>query len=664
MSKIDVRGTISGDIARHELSATGAVFGRKSDLEVVFRGEGACTDGKVVFLPAINGNARVDHKTMRVMRGFLDHEAGHVRHTDMDHALEIYKKYAEAGDKLSKGVHNALEDMRLEKLVMEEYSGSVEMLAAVADYANEIFLKQLREGKWSREQLNDVRMLGPVAITWLGRYDYAGDSARQCFEATGPDVQRKVRAALAKLKDGMTTQDVTRITEEIVAEWRDGREPEREPGDDGRDPEGEPREPSDRGTDDEREREPRDDGKPSDDGEPDDDGDGEAEGEAEGEGEGEGEDARDDGRGEDEDKDEAPRDPNSEDKTDEASTFSPPEDAPEPVGGFDPTEIVEAAMREADLIGPDPGRWLVADTSRDCVFDVQNPPLVPFSLFAAKRCREYGSAKRYDKALADMRSDVGVIRRKLERALIAKQQRHWVGGLEQGRLDTKRMTAVVAGRQNVFKKRHDASDLDTVVSIVLDLSGSMNSGGRIIMARDCAIALSEALERTSVTYEVIGFQNIRDIDAVVGWDGVKGTNRHEYLDMPVFKGFDQKLARRKEAMSSIMYCAASNNSDADALRVVWHRLKMRDESRKVMLVLSDGAPCAAGSGHSDQLLRVVPEIVSEGCEIAAIGIQTESVAHFFPKWARVDRVSDLSGVALTVLSKQLLGERGAGDRAA
>ena len=80
---------MKGELFTHEVSKTSSVFGRKKSVNVVFQGEQACTDGSTIILPSLDLTGDVSDSTADVIRGYVDHEAGHVRHTDFD-ALQVF----------------------------------------------------------------------------------------------------------------------------------------------------------------------------------------------------------------------------------------------------------------------------------------------------------------------------------------------------------------------------------------------------------------------------------------------------------------------------------------------------------------------------------------------------------------------------------------------
>lgn len=674
---------MQNDLFVHENQGVGAVFGRKHDINVVFEGDAAMTDGSTIILPSLSSDKTIDHETQRIVRGFLDHEAGHVRHSDMPLITEQCERWRSCGEQRKARLHNALEDIWLERRVIGEYPGAGENLRATARFANQKFLDALEAGKIDRRDLRSAMKVGWLAITWEGRLSYGGSTPAECMSHVAPSVAKLVREALKALDDCKSSADVIELTERTDAAFMEHDKIAKRGGLSG------------------------------------DEGDGVDEGEGEGEshttskrpGEGDisashegGADAPDDADDDADDGGDAPEGDGKEDEsrergkepasrktsgereaTDATEAVLTPEEMT-PLEGLDMKEAVVAALDERDVVGK-VGDYRVMSTASDMVFDPMKVTLSSCGqrLDASTGVEDYGSEERYAKVLERMQSEVNVVRRKLERALIAKQQRQWVGSLEEGRLDTRRFGAVLAGRRNVFKRRHDASELDTAVSILIDLSSSM-TGERARMAMMSAIALSEALERTTVKYEVLGFSNNRAIRSAAtspspgarrgavkssrltggGRDmGEFGYDRIEALDIPVFKGFDQRLFDRRPAMSAIDMSLGYNNSDACAVRRVWSGLRKRGESRKVLIVLSDGSPYSAssvvggGRRQARALRDAVLEISKEGCFTAGIGIQIDAVKSFYPNYAVVNEISDLGGVALSMMAKALLGGRSA-----
>ena len=641
---------LTSDLFMHELSGTGATFGRKSDINVVFQGNTAMTDGNVVVLPSLASGKDLDPATQAVVRGFLDHEAGHLRHSDMTVLNDEYERWEKNGQKLIKATHNALEDIWLERRVLKEYPGASENLKATATHVNTKLKKQIEDGEVERKDLEDAEVVGPLGITWRGRKDYGGALSSELFDMLPKDVQDKIDKAISGLDTCENSRDIVKLAEDVAAMFGDVTAKPQPP---------QPK-PS------------RGEGKRGD-----------------GDGGGKDGDADGDERGKGGRSDRENLESTSTEKTEgerhdgEGSTgaggicdgMKAPKEKRDPLEGFDPKDVVMDALREAGAMGG--GRDFRAMGLHDDLFvDVMSKEgalkglstkspgsrMFPGGRSWGQQVADRYDNRDYDRIVDSMRSEVGVVRRRLERALIAKQQRVWTGGHEQGRLDTRRFPGVLTGRTNVFKQRSDASDLDTAVTILIDMSGSMG-GCREEMAAKCAIALAEALEKTTVSYEVLSFRNVRKISMRPKPKSKEARrrmydmhNRYEALDIDEYKRFSDRLFTRRPAMASIAGQHGGNNSDACALRMVWNRLRKRGESRKVVLVLSDGQPAAAGRGHRQQLTSAVREIMAEGCFVAGIGIRSKAVEEYYPVFCVVEDLDDLAGAGLSIISKALLGE--------
>jgi cobalamin biosynthesis protein CobT len=281
---------------------------------------------------------------------------------------------------------------------------------------------------------------------------------------------------------------------------------------------------------------------------------------------------------------------------------------------------------------------------------------------------QHGSGReRYANIVAKTGGKVGVMRRKLERAIQAKQRREWDGSKEYGRLDSKRLVAAVTGVPTVFKERREAPALNTAISMLIDLSGSM-SGPKVQLAEQAAICLCEALDKTGIAYEVLGFCNRSGhVDKMVEkFVNDESNADHEYsrwspLDMYVFKDYGERLREAHTAMGAISSCSGGDNSDSEALLYAYARLASRPEPKKIMLVLSDGFPaswCSYGTKHLYQHLRnVVADIAKSGTHIIGIGINSDAVKQFYPKYVVLEDLDDLSKNVLDQIGKMILGDR-------
>jgi cobalamin biosynthesis protein CobT len=684
------------DLLQHELARTSAVFGRKHGVRVVFKADLALTDGATIVLPSLGFGHSVDDETAAVMRGFVDHEAGHVRHTDFE-ALKAWRtEWSARGDILAPKIANALEDIWLERRVMAEYPGAKANLLATTTAVNRKFLAQVARGEVSPDHLTEPRAIAAVAITWQGRLGYGGPTQAECLALLGSTWLRdRLPAWVADIGACRNTGAVCRLADRIAREIDDERT-ERERA----------REAE------RRRREADDDGEPgAGQGEP-----SEPEAEVDGEevetpGSGAEEPRCGDGEGSDDEEaravEAAPAAvPEQRESSDSAGEDGGPAERPADDADPDPASFSTDAPSGGDAHddrghGAADDEDLRAAPSVTPIIDPHDLPdpgavlreaLDAGGLLAGYRAystehdrwhhRSQGTpeaglmqaryAADYDRHLGAMTGAVNAMRRALERLLLAREHRDWEHAREAGRLDARRFSAVVAGRTNVFKTRQDRSELDTTVTFLVDLSGSMH-GGRAQAARDCVIALCEALSRTTVAFEVLGFSNRDAIPGVVeaaragGTSAVGAFSRIETLDMWIFKAFQERLLEAKGAIASLKDCVGGDNTDGEAVWQAYLRLKERPEKRKVLFVLSDGAPCAMTFADDyrvfeTHLREVLARVEGEGqVECVALGIQSAAVADFYRRWVCVENVAQLATEGIGLLAEVLLGR---GRRAA
>lgn len=543
------------DLLQHELAQTSAIFGRQSSTRVVFKGEGAYTDGKTIVLPALPSMEEVSDELADVMRGYADHEAGHVRHSDFAAIKEIVEESNERGDPLLRTLHNALEDIWLERLVRQEYPGSERLLRATANAVNREFLEGLRDGRLDMEQVQKDAFIAPVAITWEGRKAYASETVPDCLAVISERLREALPVWVAGLDECKSSFDVADLARKVDAEIREwSKEDEREPSESGSGESGEGGEGGEEPEDEEEWRDHEGGAGEGHEEQPEEGGDEDAEGEgAGGEGSEEGE-GSDTGKG------------TAGDGLAVGSAGS--DEFSEVYEDFDLGKLVERMVRKE--LGEVGGAYRPYSTEKDEWHhrkgDTRRSVLI-----------RIGTAEQYDLHLRGMTGQVNVLRRGLERALVSQQRRDWAFGLESGRLDSKRFVAAVAGRENVFKDRTDREELDTAVTFLVDLSGSMR-GAPVRCARDCVIAFSEALDRTSVAYEVLGWNNVGFPDfnaSQMASDHDQSWGRYDVLDMYVFKAFQERLFDAKGAIASMVGCAEGNNSDGDAVWQAYTRLRER-----------------------------------------------------------------------------------------
>ena len=270
-----------------------------------------------------------------------------------------------------------------------------------------------------------------------------------------------------------------------------------------------------------------------------------------------------------------------------------------------------------------------------------------------------------DQQLEPLKGAVGRLANKLQRRLQAQQNRSWLFDLEEGILDAGRLARVVANPTTPlsFKWEKDTEFRDTVVTLLLDNSGSMR-GRPISIAAICADVLARTLERCSVKVEILGF-------TTRAWKG--GQSRERWLaqgrpQQPgrlndlrhiIYKSADAPWRRVRPNLGLMMKEGLlKENIDGEALEWAHRRLAGRPEARKILMVISDGAPVDDSTlsvnpaNYLEKHLRDVIAMVERmrRVELIAIGIGHD-VTRYYQRAVTITDVEQLAGA----MTEQLAG---------
>ncbi len=259
-----------------------------------------------------------------------------------------------------------------------------------------------------------------------------------------------------------------------------------------------------------------------------------------------------------------------------------------------------------------------------------------------------------DAQLSSLQSFISRLANKLQRKLLAKQNRSWNFDLEEGLLDASKLPRVIIDPFNSlsYKKEKDIDFKDTVVTLLIDNSGSMR-GRPITIAAICADILSRTLERCSVKVEILGFTTLN-------WKGGKSRElwmkqkkdspgRLNDLSHIIYKSADTPWRRSKNNLGLMLKEGIlKENIDGEAILWAFNRLKKRKEERKIIMVISDGAPVDDSTLSVNQanylekhLKRVVNWIEKNSeVEINAIGIGHD-VTNYYEKAIKIADVQEL-----------------------
>ena len=269
-----------------------------------------------------------------------------------------------------------------------------------------------------------------------------------------------------------------------------------------------------------------------------------------------------------------------------------------------------------------------------------------------------------DQQLIQLKSFISRLANKLQRKLLARQNRSWEFDLEEGILDTSKLTRIIIDPFNSlsFKKEKETDFKDTLVTILIDNSGSMR-GKPISVASVCADILSKTLERCSVKVEVLGFttKHWKGGSSRELWSNnnkPKFPGRLNDLRHIIYKSADIPWRQSKKNMGLMLKEGLlKENIDGEALRWAFSKMSKRKEERKILMVISDGAPVddsTLSTNMSDYLesdLKNTVEAIEKlsDIELLAIGIGHD-VTRYYKKAVKITDVQDLGDVMINQLT--------------
>ena len=644
--------SMKGSTLMQESTKVAGVFGNQRDIKVRFKGDTAMTNGKEIILPMVDEHKEFSEEATAVTRGYLDHEAAHIKHTEMACMKECV-------DDKERGCLNFLEDARIERLSAEEYQGAASNLATLNDVIGAESIENLKG--MSAKDIGDSGLHAAIFNEHHKRLGIGTEGCQKYLDALPPEIVEAAQPWVDELLVADSTRAVLEIARRLLKsqaeeEEEEEEEQEQEEGEEGEEQEGDQEEQEgesqpEEGEGDEGQSEGEDTG---------------SQGESQG---GEGEEGTEDGEG---------------------SEGSSGQGEGKGEGKLelsrDPSKALGNVLGESDTDLP---TWRRYTDEWDIDFDIKttSSSLVDAqkgwgyygsSLPTRLRVMKEGNLRRYNRNLKDMRTDVGKIKRILENKLLAKQDSRWEGGQKKGRFDAKRCVAAYQREKNVFSLRQEDDTLDTVVTLLVDHSGSM--GSRISTARKATICLAEVLSKVQIPFRVVGFDqpaHAKDERNEEFWSD--SIQREKFLETytdfaPVFhqvyKSFDQSLNRCKAAIGAIgQETLGSHNADSISILREWSILRLRHEKKKVLIVLSDGSPCTdwasestANQSYTDRYRKLnaatkaaVDRVVKEGGVVSAIGINDDSVRQFYDDHIVIHDVTELPKESINMLSRNIFG---------
>jgi cobaltochelatase CobT len=578
------------------------------DLEIIYSGEGPLLQGNRAVLP--HPPRDLTPADASRIRGLADQMALRVAHHDPI-------KHAKTRPASAQGapIYDAMEQARIEALGANAMGGVRENLRSVLEhaYAKKVFnpLEAEAAPPW------------PEIVSLIARERLTGEpppvGARQMVEMFREQVESKAGPDLDRLGDALEDQKAfARVARAIIRDLS--------MGDDLSDAPDQADQDEDSGDDNEAEA--------SDEGD---------------EGEGEG------------------QSPQQTSMDDSEATHSESEDADSQMTQAEEDPNAEDAEEPPDMgEGEQPARPEMSGETKAVtykVFTTAHDEIVA----AEELCEaeELSRLRAYlDQQLASLSSVVSRLANRLQRKLMAQQNRTWSFDLEEGLLDVARLTRVIVDPTAPlsFKEEKDTEFRDTVVTILIDNSGSMR-GRPIMVAAVCADILARTLERCGVKTEILGF-------TTRAWKG--GSSREDWLKAGkpaqpgrlndlrhiIYKAADAPWRRARRNLGLMMREGLlKENIDGEALIWAHQRLLGRPEARRILMVISDGAPVddstlSVNSGHylERHLRAVISEIETRSpVELLAIGIGHD-VTRYYRRAVTIVDVEQLGGVLVEQLA--------------
>jgi cobaltochelatase CobT len=275
-----------------------------------------------------------------------------------------------------------------------------------------------------------------------------------------------------------------------------------------------------------------------------------------------------------------------------------------------------------------------------------------------------------DKQLSHLQGVVARLANRLQRRLMAQQSRAWEFDLEEGMLDPARLSRIVVDPLHPlsFKREKDTNFRDTVVTLLLDNSGSMR-GRPITVAATCADILARTLERCGVKVEILGFttrawKGGQSREAWLAAGKPANPGRLNDLRHIIYKAADAPWRRARKNLGLMMREGLlKENIDGEALSWAYRRLLGRSEQRRILMMISDGAPVDdstlsvnPGNYLERHLRYVIEEIETRSpIELIAIGIGHD-VTRYYRRAVTIVDAEELGGVMTEKLA-ELFGEQ-------
>ena len=607
---------------QQELNGLSKVMGR-SDVATTFQGTGAYTDGNTINVPAMQLDARLTDREMAALRGYHIHEVAHVTDTDSD--LWQSKKIT----KRKRSCWNAMEDVFIERKAQGQYSGARKNLQATVDTVLE------------RENAIDQDMIAegsdPYA-EWWDQIDYAAlQMARLVMGYESPALDEYIANMPDKLREEAqqfvdqvlaceSTEETYKIAGKVNARMtklgkEQAEEDQQQPGQ----------------------------GNGGDKG----DGDGTSgDGEKQGDGDQQSSPSGSGPQGDEEGQQPSTSEGDASKTSGLARMDRAANVASDIAGNHKPSRSNGVDRRTARTYKSyeDYYEHLMAecDASR-LVKDKTKQELAGWS-----RPNRY---EKYTTLLENLAADTAARSNgaRLARLLLAREDKRTVGGQLAGRVDRRRLAQLVAGQRNVFAHQETLRTDDTIVTVAVDASGSMNA----FLTRLATAALNECLGRANCDYEILawtGFSSRYDIEWNIPGlpNGEAPFNTNGLVEVKT----SNQRSNDPEVRSNIANLLSQYGITPTlaCLNAVAHRMLGHNQSRRILLMLTDGVP-SGGYTEMDEVKVSLKAMAEMGIEVigVAIDIDNDGAEYMFGKNLVSCTSLNLASTMLQQLEALLIG---------
>jgi cobaltochelatase CobT len=592
------------------------ILSRQYNVEVLFEGEQAFTNGQKIVLPFFQN---LTEELEKDLNGYLDHEVAHVKFTQFPEVRQVISAY-------HKEMLNAAEDIRIERLMMQEFPGTEYHLVPLRAKLNAKIDKNWFTRPWP------IRFLIALMRVMDGNKPFPKDA----------EIEKHLdscKSEIAQLNSCKNTREIRTVTESIVRKLIKEREEEKEQDKKQKEEQSQSEKENNQNLQEKNSSE-----------------------------------QNSSSQNQDGEKQKQTQDKKEEksDKKSQKSKNGKSEKTESEKKESDDSLLTEKKEEKFEQFEIDVHRMInsmiekqtekekqeVKATKYDYEYksgsSLSSIPLTTRFDIENNFVGKDNNRLKYSEVRRQVKPMVNTLKSNLEKIFKSVENARWKSEREQGLLNSRSLSQMASNPnyRTVFKELSKNETDKVAISIVVDLSGSM-SGDKIHTAKLAASAMGEALSGLGMNFEVIGFRTGYNEAAnrYAHETGIKDFSRFnrttEVLEHHVFKSFDSSSLLGLSQIES-----GGSNNDGESILWAAKRLAVRPEKRKIMIVMSDGMPAGQGNPlilQSDLRIKLA-QIEKFGIETVGFGILTDHVKHFYKDFVVINKLQDLTSSCLKKLS--------------